>query len=215
MAILKSLFNNGAGKTASETALQYNTATKTLSTAASSLLALGSAGFSLASNTFTGTALATSVSAYIGLNDNLASQGYVDEQINALTPSIPGDATFIDFPVASGYVALTAGTVVAVGASGPVPADSASDSASNAIGVFLSKPNATTARVQVDGEVALATDLAAYANGALVWVDSSGSGTVTSYTAIPSGEYATQVGIVTNYSADKIVLQQRIFGQTA
>ena len=215
MPILKSLFNNGAGKTASETAFQFNTSNGVLLTGASNLLALGAAGFSLSGHTFLSPALA-SASAYIALNDEVASRGYVDQAVAGVTPGIPGDATYIDFAVASA-VSFTAGDIMALSpTSGLVLADAndAEVERSNAIGVFLLKPTTTTARVQVDGQVEVG-DLSAYDKGDLVWVSAT-AGELTSYPALPSGAYATQVGIVSDdANPGKILLQPRIFGEVA
>lgn len=210
MAVYKSEFSLGNGSLKEVSAFQYDdSGAGKLS--ASVLLNLG-AGFELAAQSFTDVALGTG--SYTSFNDVLPTKSYVLEQIAGVTPGIPGDATFVDFVVASsaGY---TSGQVVAIAASGePVAADSSSASNSNAIGVVIAKPNATTVRVQVDGQAALSTNLSAFSAGDLLWVATT-AGAVTSYAAIPSGEYAVQVGIVSDVANDKIVLQPRVFGQVA
>jgi hypothetical protein len=214
MAILKSEFSQGSGRLKEVAAFQYDDATGVLSTGASNLLALGAAGFSLSAHTLLHVALGTG--AYASFNDVIASQGYVDEAVAGVTPGIPGDATYKDFTVAE-TSSFAAGSVVAITSSGLALADSSGASSSNAIGVVLSRSVASgagTVRVQLDGEIILSTDLAAYASGDLVWV-ATAAGAVTSYTAIPSGEYAVQVGIVSDVASDSIILQPRIFGQTA
>jgi hypothetical protein len=210
MAVLKSEFSLGNGRLKGVSALQYDDAGSG-KLSASVLLSLGSAGFSLDSQTLTNVAIGGA--GYLS-NTILPTKGYVDEAVASVTPGIPGDATFIDFTVAdsSGYVV---GNVVAIATSGdPVAADSSSEVNSNAVGVVISKPSATVVRVQVDGQVVLSTSLAAFTNGDIVWVAST-AGAVTTYASIPSGEYAVQAGIVSDAAANKIVLQPRIFGQTA
>jgi hypothetical protein len=214
MAILKSEFSQGNGRLQEVGALTYNTSSQVLSTGASALLALGAAGFSISAHTFLGAATATA-SAYVGLNDKVASQGYVDEAIAGVVPGIPGDATYLDIASTSAFVAgLASGDLLAFNASGVLAlADANGEESSNLIGAFIGAgASPSQARVQVDGEVALSTDLAAFTNGDLVWVAAT-AGAATSYAALLSGEYATQVGIVSDKANDKVVLQQRIFGQ--
>ena len=215
MGILKSEFSLGNGRLREIDALTVttNSAGVALSLSTNVLLALGSAGFSLSSNTYDAVALGTG--AYVSANDVLPTKGYVDEAIAGITPGIPGDATYLDIASTSGFVAgLTSGNLLAFNASGTLALADANDEAlSTVIGAFIGAgASASQARVQVDGEVALSTALAAFTNGDLVWVAET-AGAVTSYTALPSGAYATQVGIVSDKANDKVVLQQRIFGQ--
>jgi hypothetical protein len=198
MAILKSEFSLGNGRLKEVAGLTYDDSTAALATGASSILALGAA--------------TTANASFIAGNDKLASKGYVDAAIDAVVPGIPGDATFLDIAVPSAAT-FTAGNLVAFNASGVLAlADANGEASSNLIGAFLEKPTPTTARVQVDGEVVLSTDLAAFTNGDLLFV-AAAAGAATSYGALLSGEYATQVGIVSKVGDDKVVLQQRIFGQ--
>ena len=209
MAILKSEFSLGNGRLKEISGLSYNTSNQVLATSAGVLLAMGSAGFSLDGQTLTDIAIGG-----VGYLSNtiLTTKGYVDQAVAGVTPGIPGDATFLDIAVPSAATFI-AGNLLAFNASGVLAlADANVEESSNLIGAFLSKPTPTTARVQVDGEVALSTDLAAFTNGDLVWVAAT-AGAATSYGALLSGEYATQVGIVSNSGLDKVVLQQRIFGQ--
>jgi hypothetical protein len=204
MATYKSEFSLGtAGRLKEVAGFQYNDAGSG-ALSASVLLRLG-AGFDLAGTTLSAVALGTG--GYAADNGSLATQGYVDQAVAGVVPGIPGDATYIDFPVASGAT-FTAGSVVALNG---VREDEAT---SNVVGVFLSKPTAILARVQVDGQVAVSTDLSAFAKGDLVWASPT-AGAVGTYAALASGDYATQVGIVSDTSAapnSKIILQQRIFG---
>jgi hypothetical protein len=209
MATFKSQFSLGNGRNKEVAAFQYDDSANALS--ASVLLKMGAAGFSLDGQTLTDIAIGGA--GYLS-NTILPTKGYVDEAIAGVTPGIPGDATYKDFTVTSS-AGFTVGNVVALASSGePVAADSTSLAGSNAIGVVIAKPNATTVRVQLDGEVALSSSLAAFANSDLVWVSTT-AGAVVAYGSIPAGEYAVQVGIVSDRTANKIILQPRIFGQVA
>ncbi len=214
MAILKSEFSLGNGRLKEVAGLTYNTSTNVLLTSAGVLLDLGSAGFSISGHTFLGAAITANASFSAG-NIDVASKGYVDAAIDGITPGIPGDATYLDIASTSGFVGgLTSGNLLAFNASGILAlADANGEESSNLIGAFIGAGTAPNlARVQVDGEVALSTSLTPFTNGDLVWVAET-AGAVTSYAALPAGAYATQVGIVSNDAANKVVLQQRIFGQ--
>jgi hypothetical protein len=213
MATYKSEFSAGNGRLKEVSGLQYNDAAGG-SLETSVLLAIGTPGFSLDGTTLSAVALGTG--GYAGENGALATQGYVDQAVAGVTPGIPGDATYIDFPVASG-VTFTAGSVLAMTTAGLAQATSASEDGSNAIGVFLSKPNTTTARVQVDGSVSVKTTIPAGSVGKLAWVDTAGNIT-NGYNFIPANGYATQLGIISVIGAsgtNRVVLQPRIFGQVS
>lgn len=213
MAILKSEFSQGNGRLREIDALTYDTSAQVLSIASGINLAIGNGGFSL-NGASAITSVAVGTGSYSSLNDVMVTQGYVDEAVAGVVPGIPGDATYNDYAVASA-VSFTAGSVMAFSpTSGLVLADAnaAEIQRSNVVGVFLSKPNATTARVQKDGDVAVATSLAAFSRGDLVWLSDT-AGAVTSYTALPSGANATQVGIVASAASNIVSLQARIFGE--
>jgi hypothetical protein len=206
----KSEFSRGNGSLIESSALQVSISNNVaLSLSAAVPFTFGS-DIVFANNSFNDVALGTG--GYVSANDVLPTKGYVDEAIAGITPGIPGDATYVDIAVPSAAT-FAVGDVLAFNASGVLAlADANGEESSNALGVFLSKPSATAARVQVDGEVLVSTDLAGFTNGDLLFVAAS-AGAVTSYASLLSGEYATQVGIVSNKNDDKIILQQRIFGQ--
>lgn len=208
MATYKSEFSLGDGRLKTVSAFQYDDVAGSLS--ASVLLKLG-AGLRLDSTTLSAVALGTG--GYAAENGAIATQGYVDQAVAGVTPGVPGDATYIDFTglTSSSYLS---GQVVAIGSAGLIQADSNSAVNSNAIGVVIAKPDSSTVRVQTDGQVQVRTDLAAFNNGDLVWVAST-AGDVVRYSGIVAGEYAVQVGIISDKTTDKIVLQPRIFGQTS
>jgi hypothetical protein len=219
MPNIPSLFSGGQGKSKELAALGYN-ATGSLESGAqleatSGNLLLASGGFRLEQAgqkvvkiAVTGTSSATADDTY------LASAGYVDAQIASVS-----SPTKITFTVVSASAAsLVAGKVVAMSDDAGDPAlilaDADLDGTSNAFGVVSSVPNDTTVIVQVDGEIALSTDLSAFANGALIWVSGT-AGAVGTYAALTTGQFATQVGIVSDTAADKVVLQFRAFGEVS
>lgn len=213
MTAFKSEFSLGNGRLKEVAGLQYDDAAGG-KLSASVLLALGAAGFSLDGATITG--IAQGSAPYTSFNDALATQSYVLEQVAGVTPGIPGDATYIDFAGLT-LASYASGNVVAINSTGLVLSDADSEADSNAIGVVVQKIGAGptgTVRVQVDGQVALSTDLTAFANGDLVWVSPT-AGAVGTYAGLASGDYAVQVGIVSDKDNDKIVLQPRVFGQVA
>ena len=219
MATYSSEFSLGNGRLREFDALTVTTNASNIATSLSTnvLLAIGGSGFSLSGNTFDAVALGTG--SYISANDYLPTKGYVDEAIAGVTPGIPGDATYVDLASTSAFVAgLTSGNLLAYSASGVLALADADDEAlSTVIGAFIGQGGtAAEARVQVDGEVTLTgQDLTSYTKGALVWVSPT-AGAVTSYGALLSGDYATQVGIVSDdANPGKIILQQRVFGQVA
>lgn len=215
MANIPSLFSGGQGKSKELAALGYDATGSNEGGAqievVSGNVLLASGGFRLAQAGQKVTAIAVAATSSSTADDTyLASAGYVDAQVAAVAS--PTKVTFaVTSAAASG---LVAGAVVAMGSSELILADADADGSSNAFGVVASVPNDTTVVVQVDGEIALSTDLSGFANGDLVWVSATG-GAVGTYAALAGGDFATQVGIVTDAAADKIVLQCRAFGEVA
>jgi hypothetical protein len=212
MPTFKSEFSLGNGKLKEVAAFQYDdTGSGALS--ASVLLKLGAAGFSLDGQTLTD--IAVGGAGYLS-NTILPTKGYVDQAVAGVTPGIPGDATYVDFTVASS-AGFASGQVVAMGTSELDQADANDAVLSNAVGVVIGQPNGTTVRVQVDGQATLyGQDLSAFDKGDLVWVSQATAGAVASYASLLSNDYATQVGIVSDdANPGKIILQQRVFGQVA
>jgi hypothetical protein len=209
----KSEFSLGNGRMKEVAGLQYDDTTGGSEFLSASVLLKMGAGFQLDGATLTDVALGGA--GYLS-NTIIPTKGYVDEAIAGVTPGIPGDATFKDFSVAE-TSSFAVGSVVALDTAGLVLADADSEVASNAIGVVLSRSapsGAGTVRVQLDGEVAVSTSLNTFTKGALVWV-SPVAGALVAYTGLSTGDYAVQVGIVSDNAASpdgKIVLQPRIFG---
>jgi hypothetical protein len=208
----KSEFSAGNGKLKEVAGLQFiDDTTDRLS--ASVLMNFG-AGFELAGTSLTSVALATG--AHTSGNSYLPTKGYVDEAIAAIPVPVDGDPTTVTFSVAA-VEGFAAGNLVAIGAgaTGLVLADKTSEGDSNLIGAVKTTSGGTgagTVTVQVDGEIAVAS-LAAYANGDLVFVGAAGG--VSNYASIGGGNHAVQAGIISNKGANKIILQQRIFGLVA
>jgi len=212
MTAFKSEFSGGNGRLKEVAGFAYNDAGSG-SLSATLLLDLGSAGFSLnGASALTSMALGTS--SYATSNTVLPTKGYVDQAIAGASQA--GDATYIDFTVASS-AGFSVGQVVAIATTGePVAAIANSATNSNAIGVVISKPNGTTVRVQVDGRVTTSTNLTGFATGDLTFVSDSTAGSMEAYTGLAANAYAVQVGIVASAAASGIiVLQPRIFGQVA
>jgi len=67
--------------------------------------------------------------------------------------------------------------------------------------------------VQLDAEIAVSSDLAAFSVGDPVFVGAVGA--VVAYSSLGSGDFATQVGYVSDVAADKIIIQCKTFGELA
>jgi hypothetical protein len=215
MANIPSLFSGSNGKSKELAALGYdatgsNEAGPQIEVVSGNVL-LASGGFRLAQAGQKVTAIAVAATSSSTADDTyLASAGYVDAQVAAVAS--PTKVTFaVTSAAASG---LVAGAVVAMGSSELILADADADGSSNAFGVVSSVPSDTSVVVQVDGEIILSTSLSAFANGDLVWVSGT-AGAVGTYDALAGGDFATQVGIITDKTTNKIVLQFRAFGEVA
>ena len=92
-----------------------------------------------------------------------------------------------------------------------VLADKDTDAASNAIGVIKSI-NSLVVTVQLDAEIVV-SDLSALSLGQAVFVGDLGA--VVPYSGLASGDFATQVGYVSDVAGDKIVIQCKTFGELA
>ena len=223
MASIKSVFSAGAGKVKEIAGLQYNDAaggsldvTLPISSSAAIL------GDSLAAtNGITGAELnigaaavaadgfAISTDAAGEGDSKLATAGYVDAQLSVIASGV----SLQDFTVASA-TGLAAGNVVALGSGTNAPlvlADKDTDAASNAIGVIKSI-NSLVVTVQLDAEIVV-SDLSALSLGQAVFVGDAGA--VVAYSALATGDFATQVGYVSDVAADKIVIQCKTFGELA
>jgi len=223
MASIKSVFSAGAGKVKEIAGLQYNDAAGgsldvTLPISSSAAIS----GDSLAAtNGITGAELnigaaavaadgfAISTDAAGEGDSKLATAGYVDAQLSVIASGV----SLQDFTVASA-TGLAAGKVVALGAGTNAPlvlADKDTDAASNAIGVIKSI-NSLVVTVQLDAEIAV-SDLAGRAVGDPMFVGDAGA--VVPYSGLGSGDFATQVGYVSDVANDKIVIVLKTFGELA
>ena len=220
MASIKSVFSAGAGKVKEIAGLQYNDAaggSLDVTLPISSDSAITGASLSAGVGLIDGGSLnigsaATAVTAFaIGAadNDQLSTKGYVDDAVAGVSAGI----SLQDFTVADA-TGLAAGKVVALGSGTNAPlvlADKDTDAASNAIGVIKSIAGLVVT-VQLDAEIAV-SDLSALALGEAVFVGDAGA--VVAYSALASGDFATQVGYVSDVAADKIVIQCKTFGELA
>ena len=223
MASIKSAFSAGAGKVKEIAGLQYNDAAggsldvtlPVVSTAAISGSALTASGLVTGATLNIGAAAAAadgfviSSSAVSSSNTKLTTAGYVAAQIAGVTAGV----SLQDFTVASA-TGLAAGNVVALGSGTNAPlvlADKDTDAASNAIGVIKSI-NSLVVTVQLDAEIVV-SDLSALSLGQAVFVGDLGA--VVPYSGLASGDFATQVGYVSDVASDKIVIECKTFGELA
>jgi hypothetical protein len=223
MASIKSVFSAGAGKVKEIAGLQYNDAAGgsldvTLpisSTAAISGTDLTASGLVTGDTLNIGAAalaadgFAISTDSAGGGDSKLATAGYVDAQMAVIASGV----SLQDFTVSSAS-GLATGNVVALGSGTNAPlvlADKDTDAASNAIGV-IKAINGLVVTVQLDAEIAVSS-LAAFSLGEAVFVGDSGA--VAQYSALASGDFATQVGYVSDVAGNKIVIVLKTFGELA
>lgn len=224
MASIKSVFSGGQGKLKEIAGLQYNDAgsgSLDVTVAISSTSPI-SADSLAATNGITGAELnigaaalaadgfAISTDAAGGGDSKLATAGYVDAQMAVIASGV----SLQDFTVAA-TTNLAAGQVVCLGSGTNAPlarADKDADLTSNAIGIIKSI-NGLVVTVQLDAEIAVSSDLAAFSVGDPVFVGAVGA--VVAYSSLGSGDFATQVGYVSDVAADKIVIQCKAFGELA
>ena len=220
MASIKSVFSRGAGKVQEIAGLQYNDAaggsldvTLPISSNTSITGSSLSAGVGLvtAGSINVGTA-ATAVTGFsIGAanNDTLTTKGYVDAAVSGISSGV----SLQNFTVAAA-TGLAVGQIVCLGAGTNAPlaiADKDADLTTNAIGVIKTIVG-TLVTVQLDAEIAVG-DLSAFSLGEAVFVGDSGA--PAQYSALVSGDFATQVGYVSDVDNDKMVIQIKSFGALA
>jgi hypothetical protein len=223
MASIKSVFSAGAGKVKEIAGLQYNDAaggsldvilpiSSTASISGDSLAAtngITGAELNIGAAAVPADGFAISTDAAGEGDSKLATAGYVDAQLSVIASGV----SLQDFTVASA-TGLAAGKVVALGAGTNAPlvlADKDTDAASNAIGVIKSI-NSLVVTVQLDAEIAV-SDLAGRAVGDPMFVGDAGA--VVPYSGLGSGDFATQVGYVSDVANDKIVIVLKTFGELA
>lgn len=225
MASIKSVFSSGAGKLKEIAGLQYNDAgsgsldvTVDISSSAAIAAASLSAGVGLVeggSLNIGGAALAADgfaiSSSAAGAGDSkLATAGYVDAQVSVIASGV----SLQKFTVAA-TTNLAVGQVVCLGSGTNAPlarADKDADLTSNAIGV-IQLIDGLDVTVQLDAEIAVSSDLAGLSVGDPVFVGALGA--VVAYSSLGSGDFATQVGYVSDVAADKIIIQCKTFGELA
>jgi len=225
MASIKSVFSGGAGKLKEIAGLQYNDAgagSLDVSIEISSSAQITATGLSAGAGLIDGATLnigsaATAADGFAistdpagGGDSKLATAGYVDAQMAVIASGV----SLQDFTVAA-TTSLAAGQVVCLGGGTNAPlarADKDADLTSNAIGVIKSI-NGLVVTVQLDAEIAVSSDLAAFSVGDPVFVGALGA--VVAYSALGSGDFATQVGYVSDVAADKIIIQCKTFGELA
>ena len=223
MASIKSVFSAGASKVKEIAGLQYNDAaggsldvilpiSSTASISGDSLAAtngITGAELNIGAAAVAADGFAISTDAAGEGDSKLATAGYVDAQLSVIASGV----SLQDFTVASA-TGLAAGKVVALGAGTNAPlvlADKDTDAASNAIGVIKSI-NSLVVTVQLDAEIAV-SDLAGRAVGDPMFVGDAGA--VVPYSGLGSGDFATQVGYVSDVANDKIVIVLKTFGELA
>ena len=220
MPSIKSVFSAGSGKVKEISGLQYNSdaggsldvtlplvstaaITGTALNAGSGLIDGGSLNIGDAATAVTGFSIGAAN------NDTLTTKGYVDGAV----ANVSAGVSLQNFTVASA-TGLAAGQIVCLGSGTNAPlaiADKDSDLTTNAIGVIKTIVG-TLVTVQLDAEIVVG-DLAAFSLGEAVFVGDSGA--PAQYSALASGDFATQVGYVSDVAADKMVIQIKSFGELA
>ena len=225
MAVIKSVFSGGAGKLKEIAGLQYNDAgsgSLDVSVAISSSAGITATGLSAGAGLIDGASLnigsaasaATSFAVAAtpaGAGDTaLATAGYVDAQVSVIASGV----SLQKFTVAA-TTNLAVGQAVCLGSGTNAPlarADKDADLTSNAIGI-IQLIDGLEVTVQLDAEIAVSSDLAAFSVGDPVFVGAVGA--VVAYSSLGSGDFATQVGYVSDVAADKIIIQCKTFGELA
>ena len=225
MASIKSVFSSGAGKLKEIAGLQYNDAgsgSLDVTVAISSTAGITATGLSAGAGLIDGaslnigsaavaaTSFAVAATAAGGGDTALATAGYVDAQVSVIASGV----SLQKFTVAA-TTNLAVGQAVCLGSGTNAPlarADKDADLTSNAIGI-IQLIDGLEVTVQLDAEIAVSSDLAAFSVGDPVFVGAVGA--VVAYSALGSGDFATQVGYVSDVAADKIIIQCKTFGELA
>ena len=229
MASIKSVFSAGAGKVKEIAGLQYNDAaggsldvtlpissntsiTGTSLSAGVGLVTAGSINVGSAVTAADGFVVAASAS---GQGDSkLATAGYVDAQVSVISSGV----SLQNFTIPASGTTITSsdvGKVVCLdgGVDAPLAlADKDSDLASNAIGIIKSV-NGRTVTVQLDAEIAVPSLGSLSTVGEPAFVGDSGA--ILPYASLVSGDFATQVGYVSDVTNKKIVIVLKTFGEIA
>jgi hypothetical protein len=228
MASFKSVFSAGAGKVKEITGLQYNDAaggsldvtlpiSSNSTISGSALTASGlvtGATLNIGAAELAATSFAVTATSAGGGDTALATAGYVDAQVSVIASGVSLQAFTIP---ASGTTITSAdvGKVVCLAGGDNVPlalADKDSDLASNAIGVIKSV-SGRIVTVQLDAEIAVPALGGLTTVGEPAFVGDSGA--ILPYASLVPGDFATQVGYVSDVAGKKIVLVLKTFGELA
>jgi hypothetical protein len=225
MASIKSVFSAGAGKIKEIAGLQYNDAAggsldvtlpiaSDSSITGSSLSAgvglIDGGSLNIGAADVAATSFAVAATPAGGGDTALATAGYVDAQVSVIASGV----SLQKFTVAATTnLAVGQAVCLASGTNAPLArADKDSDLASNAIGI-IKLIDGLEVTVQLDAEIAVSSDLAGMSVGEPVFVGANGA--VIAYADLGSGDFATQVGYVSDVAADKIVIVLKTFGELA
>jgi hypothetical protein len=223
MAAIKSAFSAGAGKVKevaglqlSDGGTQFDVTLPVVSTAAISSTDLTASGLVTGATLNIGAAalaadgFAISTDAAGEGDSKLATAGYVDAQVSVIASGV----SLQKFTVAA-TTNLAVGQAVCLGSGTNAPlarADKDADLTSNAIGI-IQLIDGLEVTVQLDAEIAVSSDLAGSSVGDPMFVGVLGA--VVPYSSLGSGDFATQVGYVSDVANDKIVIVLKTFGELA
>jgi hypothetical protein len=217
------VFSAGAGKVKEITGLQYNDAgsldvtlpiSSDSSITGSSLSAgiglIDGGSLNIGAADVAATSFAVAATPAGGGDTALATAGYVDAQVSVIASGV----SLQKFTVAATTnLAVGQAVCLASGTNAPLArADKDSDLASNAIGI-IQLIDGLEVTVQLDAEIAVSSDLAGLSVGDPMFVGATGA--VVPYSSLQPGDFATQVGYVSDVAGDKIVIVLKTFGELA
>lgn len=227
MASIKSVFSAGQGKVKEIAGLQYNDAgsldvtlpiSSNTSIAGASLSAgvglIDGGSLNIGGAASAATSFAVTATPAGGGDTALATAGYVDAQVSVISSGV----SLQNFTIPASGTTITSadvGKVVCLdgGADAPLAlADKDSNLLSNAIGVIKSV-SGRTVTVQLDAEIAVPSLGGLTTVGEPAFVGDAGA--ILPYASLATGDFATQVGYVSDVAGKKIVLVIKSFGELA
>ncbi len=227
MAAIKSLFSAGAGKVKEVAGLELNDGgtqfdvtlpiSSTTSISADSLAAtngITGAELNIGSAAVAADGFAISTTAAGSGDSKLATAGYVDAQVAVIASGV----SLQNFTIPASGTTITSadvGKVVCLdgGVDAPLAlADKDSNLLSNAIGVVKSV-SGRTVTVQLDAEIEVPSLGGLSTVGEPAFVGDAGA--ILPYASLVAGDFATQVGYVSDVANKKIVLVIKSFGELA